>query len=150
MKRAVLTRFEESDQGTFGHIEFGDEVRFTGELPNNDNTPNYSCIPAGKYAVAWTYSPAFKRMMYLVTKVKGRSGIRIHSANLMGDKRKTHIVNGHTVNYKQQLYGCIALGERLGHIKGQRALLISRPAISALERWADGDTFELEIIDNVG
>lgn len=140
MKKARLTRFETSIQGTFGKIEFGSHVVFTGELPDYDNIPNFSCIPAGTYRVDWTYSPAFKRMMYLVTKVNGRSGIRIHSANLMGDRRE---------GYKCHLYGCIALGERLGVLSGQKALLVSRPAISLLERWGGGESFILEIVDNV-
>lgn len=137
-KKATLTRFDTGDQGTFGKMSFGSHVEFTGELPDNDNLPNFSCIPEGTYQVDWTYSPAFKRMMYLVRNVKGRSGIRIHSANLMGDTRK---------GYRSHLYGCIALGERLGTLSGQKALLVSRPAISTLERWGAGQTFELEILN---
>lgn len=140
MKYANLERFETSDQGTFGRILFDDKELFTGELPDRNNRPNLSCIPTGLYVCKWTYSPAFKRMMYLVTRVEGRSGIRIHSANLMGAKDK---------GYKSHLYGCIAMGERLGHLGKQKAILVSRPAISAFERWANTETFELEIIDGI-
>ena len=95
--KAVLDRLESSDQGTFGRITFGDTTLFTGELPEKDNASNASCIPAGKYKCVWTYSPVFKRQMYLVESVPGRSGIRIHSANFMGDK---------SCGMKCQLHGC--------------------------------------------
>lgn len=118
-------------------MNFGDGEVFSGELPDRGNAPNISRIPAALYLVKWTYSPAFKRMMYLVTGVPGRSGIRLHSANLMGDRAK---------GFKSHLYGCVALGRRVGSIKGQRALLVSRPAIRELETWGGGEPFELEIV----
>jgi len=74
--------------------------------------------------------------MYLVNGVKDRAGIRIHSANLMGDDTK---------GYKRQLNGCIALGERLGSIDKQKALLLSAPAIRHFETLLNGEPFELEI-----
>lgn len=138
MRQAYLHRLETGDHGTFGQISFGDLIRYTGEQPWLDNKANRSCIPAGIYTVLWTHSPAFGRMMHLVSKVEGRSGIRIHPANLMGDRDK---------GFKSHLYGCIALGERIGQIEGQKALLVSRPAVRSLEKWANGQTFELEIVD---
>lgn len=138
MKHALLTRTEEGDQGTFGVLDFDGKRVFTGELPDRDNAPGVSRIPAGKYLCRFTYSPAFKRKMYAVEGVKGRSGIRIHSANLMGDKTK---------GFQSHLLGCIALGERRGSIKGQKAILVSKPAISKLESHMDGEDFELEIIN---
>jgi len=97
---------------------FGEHTAFTGELPDRGNAPNLSRIPSETYLCKWTYSPAFKRMMYLVTGVDGRSGIRVHPANLMGDRTK---------GFKSHLYGCIALGNRIGTLGGQKALLISAP-----------------------
>lgn len=138
MKHARLTRIETSDHGTFGVVHFGNYSLFTGELPWRGNASGLSCIPAGKYTCLWTYSPAFKRMMYLVDQVKDRSGIRIHPANLMGDTRK---------GLKSHLLGCITLGERRGTIKGQQAVLVSRPAVSKLESYMAGEPFELEIVD---
>lgn len=139
MKRANLYREMTGDHGTFGEIFLEDgPALFTGEQPWLDNAANKSCIPAGKYTVLWTWSPAFGRMMHLVSKVPGRSGIRIHPANLMGDRDK---------GFKSQLYGCIALGERRGVLSGQTAVLISRPAVRRLEEWANGEPFELEIVN---
>ena len=136
MKKATLTRKESSDEGTFGLLSYGGATVFTGELPDRGNAPGVSRIPAGKYTCRWTYSPAFKRMMYIVENVPGRSGIRIHPANLMGDKSK---------GFLSHLLGCIALGERVGTIKGQKALLVSRPAVTKLENYMKHEPFILEI-----
>jgi len=40
-----------------------------------------TAIPTGRYEVVVNYSPKFKRLMPLITKVPGYSGIRIHSGN---------------------------------------------------------------------
>ncbi len=80
----MLERQETGPHGTFGQIYFDGRSVFTGELPDRGNAPNVSCIPAGTYRVVWNFSPAFKRNMFLVTNAEGRSGIRIHPANLMG------------------------------------------------------------------
>ena len=53
------------------------------------------CINAGEYLLKWTYSPTFKRNMYLVV-MQSRDGIRLHSARHMND-----------------LLGCIAFGMRI-------------------------------------
>lgn len=138
MLRATLLRLESSDQGTFGRLTIDGCVEkfFTGELPWRDNAPNASCIPAGAYRCVWTHSARFGRSMYLVAPVIGRAGIRIHAANLMG-----------APPFRAQLNGCLALGERLGTIDGQKALLLSRPAVGRFERLLSGRTFELEIIN---
>lgn len=49
--------------------------------------------------------------------------------------------------YLKQLNGCIALGERLGHIDGQKAVLLSAPAVRRLEEHFAGKPFTLEIRD---
>lgn len=49
--------------------------------------------------------------------------------------------------WKAQLNGCIALGERLGWIGKQKALLLSRPAVRRLEEYFGGKPFILEIRD---
>lgn len=131
-----LLRLDSSDHGTFGILTISGFSCFTGELPNRDNAPNVSCIPPGTYHCVWTYSPRFKRMMFEVESVPKRGGIRIHSANLMGDDSK---------GYKRQLNGCIALGQTLGRIEGQKALLLSKPAIRQFEDLMNRQDFTLEI-----
>ena len=73
---------------------------YNGESNKRDDktttTINESCcIPAGEYTLKWTFSPTFKRNMYLVI-MQTRQGIRVHSGNDMND-----------------LLGCIALGMRI-------------------------------------
>lgn len=137
--KVLLTRNESSDQGTFGRISVGDLALFTGELPWRDNQANVSCIPTGVFECVWTWSARFKRYMYEV-KIPGRVGIRlgvrVHSANYCGDSSK---------NYKCQLHGCIALGEKIGWMDKQKALLVSRPAVSKFENFMEQKPFELEI-----
>lgn len=135
---ATITRLETGDQGTFGRLQAGPLVLYTGELPWRDNRPSVSCVPAGTYRAAFTHSPRFGRHLYLVGPVAGRSGIRIHPANLCGDA---------ALGFRSQLNGCIALGERLGHMAGQKALLLSAPAVRRLERYFGGRPFQLEIRD---
>ena len=141
MDYALLTRVESSDQGTFGILEFRGHRFFTGELPWRNNASNVSCIPKGRYIASFTLSPRFKRKMYLVEPVKRRAGIRIHPANLMGDKAK---------GYRCQLNGCVSLGDKLGVIDGQKSVLLSAPAVRRMEELAKGLPFELEIKGVVG
>lgn len=136
MTDAVLERLESGDQGTFGRLLAGGLAFFTGELPWRDNAPNASCVPIGTYCCIFTHSPRFGRRLYLVGPVPRRSGIRVHPANLMGDKSK---------GFRSQLSGCIALGERLGWMSRQKAVLLSQPAVRRLETYFKGNPFTLEI-----
>ena len=138
MDRVILERLETGDQGTFGRIRIGDEIFFTGELPWRDNKSNHSCIPAGIYYCQWTLSNRFKKFMYQVDDVNGRTGIRIHSANFMGDA---------TLGYKKQLNGCISLGKKLAKLDGQKAIIISSPAVRKFEELMRRKPFILEIIN---
>ena len=133
---AILTRLDGSDEGTFGRIVGPGIALFTGELPWRENQPSISRIPEGVYRVVWTWSPRFRRFMYLVADVVARSGIRKHPANLMGDA---------ALGYKSQLNGCIALGERLGWLDRQKAVLLSAPAVRRFEEDLNRQPFTLEI-----
>lgn len=140
MLKLTLIRLETSDHGTFGLLSIPNgewlETFYVGELPWRNNASNVSCIPKGTYKCLWTYSPRFKKNMYLVDGVKDRAGIRMHSANFMGDDTK---------GYKRQLNGCIALGEKLGVMEGQKVILVSSPAMRRFEKIMAGRPFELEI-----
>ena len=133
---AKIIRMDYSDQGTFGHFITPGLSLFSGELPDRGNAQNISCIPEGFYKCLWSPSPRFHRLMYLVQPVRNRAGIRAHSANFMGDE---------SMGYRRQLNGCIALGERLGWMNGQKALLLSAPAIRRFESHMGGRPFILEI-----
>ena len=132
---AVLTRLESGPQGTFGRFVAGRLGLFSGELHDHDNATNVSRIPAGTYRCLFTHSKRFGRSLYLVDAVPHRTGIRLHAANLMGDAPP----------WRKQLNGCVALGERLGWIDGQKALLLSAPAMRRAESYFGGRPFTLEI-----
>lgn len=136
----VLQRLEQSDHGTFGWLLLAGLVFFcyTGELPWRGNASSISCVPAGTYRAVLTYSPRFGYALYLVGPVPARAGIRVHPANLMGDA---------SLGFKCQLNGCIALGERLGWIDGQKAVLVSVPAVRRLADHFGGRPFLIEIRD---
>lgn len=140
MERVIIERLTSDDQGTFGKLYYKDLTLFTGELPWRDNQNNISCIPDGLYKCKWTLSARFKRFMYLVDGVPDRAGIRIHSANFVGDK---------SLGLYCQLNGCITLGERVGLMSGQRAIMVSSPAVRRFEMMMDRKPFELEIINGI-
>lgn len=139
MNNVLLTRFDRGDQGTFGRLVTpGGLGLYTGELPYRDNRANASCILLGVYNVIWAYSDHFRRELYLLLGTEPRGGIRAHSANFMGDD---------TMGYKKQLNGCIALGEKLGWMDDQKALLLSAPAVRRFEEHMGRASFKLEIVN---
>lgn len=138
LPRVTLTRFESGDQGTFGRLHAPGLALYSGELPGRGNASSISCIPVGIYRCAWVWSPRFQRFMYLLLDTSPRVGIRAHSANLMGDT---------AMGYRAQLNGCIALGEKLGWLDGQKALILSAPAVRRFEEHMKFEPFELEIRD---
>ncbi len=52
-----------------------------------------------------------------------------------------------TLGYRSHLNGCIALGEKLGTIDNQKAILLSTSAIRKFEKLMDGQNFILEIVN---
>lgn len=126
---AVLKRDYKGDKCTLGKLYFADEVVETLELPWKDNQPKISCIPEGTYDVERTYSPAFKKDLWLVKNVPGRSGIRIHTAN-----------------YVSELLGCIAPGLLRHDINNDGIIDItnSKKALSLMNSIIP-DKFKLEI-----
>jgi len=135
-----LKRQASSDTGTPGVLIFPDGSQLhTLELPWRNNRRQKSCIPEGSYVCQITRSPRFGRV-YTVTGVDGRSHILIHSGNYAGDIDK---------GYKTHVQGCILLGKRTGTLGGQRAVLVSRPAVSEFMSHLAGQPFILEISNAV-
>ena len=56
-----------------------------------------TAIPVGIYKVILNYSPKYKKVMPLITNVKGYSGIRIHSGNSAKDTEGCLLVGRNTV-----------------------------------------------------
>lgn len=138
MRTITLQRLETSDEGTFGVISVGGVRLFSGELPWREDENDVSCIPAGSYTCVMTYSSHFKRKLYAVTGDVKRSGVRIHPANLVGDRTK---------GYVSQLLGCIALGLKMGRIRNQKAILVSQTAVRKFQKFLNDEPFILEIKD---
>lgn len=136
MNHLLLQRFETSAQGTFGRLAVNNTTFVTGELPWRGNTPFTSCIPNGIYIVKWTFSRRFTGHTFELMHVKDREGIRIHAANLVGDRAQ---------GFRSQVDGCIAIGTILGDIRGQRAVLQSRDAVTKFETMMGKEGFILEI-----
>lgn len=134
---ATIRSAPSTDQGTFGILRAGRFSAYTGELPWRDNRAMVSCIPGGTYDVIWAYSPRFKRETYRLVAVPQRAGVLKHGANLMGDA---------ALGFVAQLNGCIALGEKLGALAGQAALLLSQPAIRRFHAYMGRNPYRLEII----
>jgi hypothetical protein len=132
----VILRQSTDDQGTFGVLTAGTLQLFTLELPDRNNASGRSCIPPGEYPVRWTRSPRLKKFTYEILGVPGRAGIRIHGGNFAGDTSKGYI--SHSL-------GCPLLGERIGRVNGQRAVLNSRSAVARFERYLAGAAFTLEV-----
>ena len=140
MRRAILRREYESEQGTLGLLSApGLSPAWIMEPPWRGNRRNRSCIPAGLYEVVPHLSPRHRRCL-LVTQVPGRSHILFHAGNLGGDvERGWHT---HTA-------GCLLPGLRRGRmiVRGRRqaAVLASRTAFRHLMDWAADRPFELVI-----
>lgn len=140
MRVLELYRLDGDDfEGMFGVLYVpGHRLFMTGELSWLDNRKWVSCIKPGGYNVKWTYSPKYKRKMYIIKNVPNRFGIRMHSGNWVGNRK---------YNLRHDATGCILLGERLGYLKGQKAVLDSRNAMKRFEKAMNGETFRLIIRD---
>ena len=138
MIRIGLRRLEHTDDGTFGvFILPQGAFCYSLELPWKDNQRNVSCIPLGEYLCTPRFSNKFGKT-YHVQNVPDRSYILIHAGNLGGDTslgRTTHLA------------GCIAPGQYLGTIEGQRAVLSSRSALSRLHSALGWKDFTLVVED---
>ena len=135
--RARLQREPADDQGTPGVLVAAGQAWNTLELPWRDNRRKLSRIPPGVYRCALVQSPRFGRV-YHVRGVPGRDAILIHAGNVAGAIPK----------YRTHVQGCILLGEQRGRIDGQRAVLVSRPAVRRFLAALGGEPFELEVIDH--
>lgn len=76
----VIFRTYHAD-GTNGKVYVNNRFQcFSIELPWEDNLPQHSCIPEGRYGLKKRYSTRFGRHL-LVEGVKGRELILLHPAN---------------------------------------------------------------------
>lgn len=137
MTTVRLERFDSTDGGTFGLINCKGRHFISGELPWRDNQRSKSCIPAGSYTVVWAFSPKFERFTYLLKNVSGRDAIRIHPANFVGSR---------DAGLRQQVDGCIAIGDGIRYLFDQPFLVNSATSTKDFEKLLGGETFILEIV----
>jgi hypothetical protein len=142
-RRLTLFRGPSTDHGTPGLLlrEDGSRIAYTLELPWRENKRMRSSIPpgalpAGQYPVRCVVTEK-RGPVYLLKNVPGRSSILIHSGNVAGDVEK---------GLESDVLGCILLGQARGYRRGQRAVLLSKPAISAFMREMNRKPFTLEVI----
>jgi len=129
MKKLILKRVAENEDGTFGVLIDGN-TPFALTLERNwlDNKPNESCIPAGEYVCKRIISPRFGKT-FEVTNVPGRSHILFHTGNL-----------------EEHSKGCILIGEEFGYLNGKVAVLSSRKGFKEfMDRLKGLSSFEIEI-----
>ena len=141
LENVTLFRQPSTDEGTFGFLAYNGYWFYSLELPDRDNQKMISSIPLGEYICSRRYSPRFKKEVYYLKDVEGRTYVLIHSANFAGDVDK---------GYQSHLNGCIAIGKGRGTLvnkfgKKQRAILNSRLAISEFEKLMEYRDFKLTI-----
>jgi hypothetical protein len=135
-QQVFLIRTSVSDQGTSGMLVMGGFNCYTLELPWRDNKRSISCVPQGQYTVIQRASPKYGKI-YWVTEVPSRSYILIHSGNYAGDVNK---------GYKTHVKGCILLGQKMGTLSGQKAVLNSRLTVRKFMNLTGMKPFKLTII----
>jgi hypothetical protein len=94
-----IHRVNQGQHFTLGQCSILDvdlHIRFSSvslERGWQNNKKNISCVPIGFYRLEYEYSNKFKRNLWELKEVPGRSECKFHSAN-----------------YWRQLNGCISLG----------------------------------------
>ena len=130
----LLERTEKTKTYTAGRLSFVNELGkayFCDTLEPSLHPTNHlhpKAIPAGRYAVAVTWSPKFKRWLPLLLNVPYRSGIRIHAGNNPEDSS-----------------GCILLGRALlpGHVYNSRSTL--EKLMQRLKERPEGEVIHITI-----
>lgn len=107
--RIELTRFAYCPDATFGKLKVNDFECYTVERPWLDNRTSISCIPEGSYCIELGTYHRGGYKSYEILDVPDRTYIKIHIGNTCED-----------------VHGCIALGSRLGSIRGHWAVMSSK------------------------
>ncbi len=125
-----IIRIEKSENIMLGALKLNGKILcLTLELPFNFNTPNISCIPENIYLCSRKDSPKFGNTFEIVD-VPYRTNILFHTGNTVEDT-----------------LGCILLGNSLGSLKGERAILQSGVAFKEfMSKLKDIDHFSLHIM----
>ena len=86
MRTMYIERYDNDDFGCYGSLAISDFGCYTLELPSLDNTPNISCIPAGKYDASIDKNVTIGGQYVIrLQAVPNRTGILIHVGNYTTD-----------------------------------------------------------------
>lgn len=132
MRTVKIIRDPSGPQGTTGDLIAGMFYCNTLEPNWHDNKPDISCIPLGTYECAIVDSPKYGKVFGV--KVDGREHVLFHWGNFAADAPG-----------KSDTEGCILLGNAIGEIAGQLALLRSKDAFSRFMLEMESDHFTLTI-----
>ncbi len=134
MRTVKIVRDTSTPLGTPGVLTTGTFSCYTLELNWHENKTGISCIPSAAYKCQIGDSPKFGRV-YQIMGVPGRDRVLIHCGNFAADA-------GHG---KSDVEGCVLLGNALGEIAGQFALLGSKDGLARFMAEMNGEPFELSI-----
>lgn len=134
MQRLILTRYEKTQEATFGRLTLPDgTVLQTLELPDRGNARKISAIPAGCYICEDNTGAKYG---YRLRDVPGRNDVLIHAGNVPGETE-----------------GCILVGRSRGFVvtkstpEGGEGVRDSRSAL-ALMKACLRPPFELKITES--
>lgn len=140
---AVITRGPSRPDGTAGKMALLNRAgqrleQDTLELSDLQNASNISRINEGAYLCKLTYSNTFKRDLYILENVEGRSGIRFHRGNWAGQEA----LGQHT-----DILGCILQGYGAIYDSGkfQQMVVDSKRAEEDMIRFFNKEDFLLII-----
>jgi len=126
-----LIRLETSEQGTFGVLKIDKRIFcVTLEPQDEQNQSNISSIPTGQYTIQPYSSPKYPNV-YQVMGVPERTSILFHKGNIAA----------HTA-------GCIILGQTVGKLKGDRAVLNSGATFEAFKKLLAKNVHHLTVTEN--
>lgn len=117
-----MLRYGNTPQGVFGEITIKGEKFKTVERPYLDNKPYISSVPSGEYNLVPHMSRQHGETWALVNHDLG-------VYHWPHDKAERFAILIHVANKPSELAGCIGVGERLGALKQDWAVLNSRLSI---------------------
>ena len=82
---------------TLEDVDRGLDSTMTEEEIKKIKVKSETAIPTGIYKIILNYSPKFKKVMPLITNVKGYSGVRIHTGNSAKDTEGCLLVGKNTI-----------------------------------------------------
>lgn len=136
----IVNRFKVTRNYSLGHcyIKYGDgDSVYVGcslERGWRNNENSVSCVPEGSYPLKYEHSDRFRKKLWELYDVPGRSECKFHAAN-----------------YWRQLNGCIALGNK--HIDidgdGDPDVTSSRDVMKAFEALMEEVTEATVIVRNI-